>query len=358
MPRSLSMAVAAALAVALVAAAVAPAGAEPASGDGYCDYVEGVASAESALLFAPELFASYGYLDQPAEVDVPDSRGDDLRITAGVRYRLSGIYQGLLTRGRASADCRRHRALGQVQGETIHRALAARARVLDEALGEAQKMLDEAAADLEQRRASAQDVTATRLRVDELRALAAATRRELAALPAPAAGPPLATALTAYHAADAEVERHEGRLRRAQAFDLTVRFGYDRFLENDEDDSPYFALVSVGVNLGWLLQGSGNQRAAAGRRRMVRDGGGAGRFDATVVGLRSALERDRQRQQETGVLVADLERQLAQLRGIGGDSGRRYRQTVWFEWVKLRAEHAYLTARVDSLEGVLGGEAP
>ena len=40
--------------------------------DGYCDLVEGVASSESVLLFAPELFATYGYLDQGPVVTIPE----------------------------------------------------------------------------------------------------------------------------------------------------------------------------------------------------------------------------------------------------------------------------------------------
>src|SRR5690349_14161421 len=76
--------------------------------DAYCDHVQGVADAQSALLFSPELFTSFGYVDQPETVMVPDSTANDLRITAGLRWKLSGIYEGILTRKRAKADCRRH----------------------------------------------------------------------------------------------------------------------------------------------------------------------------------------------------------------------------------------------------------
>ena len=37
--------------------------------------------------------------------------------------------------------------------------------------------------------------------------------------------------------------------------------------------SPYFAVVSVGVNLGVLFQGTANKRAAAGRKQLVADRG-------------------------------------------------------------------------------------
>jgi hypothetical protein len=324
--------------------------------DGYCDQVEGVASAQSALLLSPELFGSFGYDDQSVVVDAPDSSRNDLRLTAGVRYRLSGVYQGFLTRSRAKADCRRHVALGQVQGGATYAALAARGKVLDDAMADAERALAVANEDLVQRRSTAQDVNATRLRVNELRELAAATRRALEAQPAPAAaGQTMSGALEAFYRADAEVEAREGKLRRAQGWDLQVRFGYDKFLEG-QDESPYFAVVSAGFNLGWLLQGSGNDRAAAGRRRRVREAGG-GLEDATLERMRSLLAIDEKREQETGILLADLEQQLEQMKNIGGVDSRRYRQTVWFDLVKVKAEHAYYAAHVASLRQVLGTTA-
>lgn len=327
-----------------------PGAAAAATGDdGFCDQVEGVAAAQSALLMAPELFGSFGYTEQSLAADAVDSTGSDLRLTAGVRYRFNGLYEGMLTRQRASAECRRHRALGKIQGVSNQRALAARARVLDGAMAEADAALATARADFDARRSTAQDVLSTQLRVDELRALRAEARRQLAAAP-PSVDGPLVRALDDFHEADAEVERRDGQIRRMKAWDLQVRAGYDRFLEND-DESPYFAVVQVGLNLGWFLQGSGNQRAAAGRKRQLET---AGIADATADRMRATLASERQRQEQVGVLVADLQRQLDELKSISGDASRRFRQTVWFEWVKLKAEHEYLSAHVASLREVLG----
>jgi len=348
------------LIVALPAAAAAQPGAAPGApdpgagaDDGYCDHVQGVAAAESATLLAPDVFGSFGYVDQAAIVTAPDSTSNDLRLTLGISYDASKVYQGVLTRSRAKADCRRHQALARVQGATTHQALEAKAAVLDGALAEAARILAEADDDLASRRATAQDVTATRLRVDQLRAMAAETRRALASLPPPPPGS-LTGALAAYQGADAEVESIQARLRRARAFDLGVRFGYDKFLDGD-DESPYFALVAFRVNLGVVLQGSGNARAAAGRRRMAQ--GAAGELDATMTRMREILSIQQEREAQTAIIVADLDKQLDALRGVGGESGRRLRNTVWFEWVKAKAEHAYLASHVASLRQVLDEEA-
>ena len=63
--------------------------------DAYCDHVEGVAAAQSAILFGPELFGSFGYVDQLSAVDVPSTTSDDLRITAGVKLSLGGVYEAI-----------------------------------------------------------------------------------------------------------------------------------------------------------------------------------------------------------------------------------------------------------------------
>src|ERR1700755_411819 len=97
------------------------------AGDGFCDYVQGKAAAESATLFAPTVFGQFGLIEQAAGAANPDLKSGGLRLITGVRVSLDGIYKGLATRDRAHADCRRHRALEQVRGETAYQALDARA---------------------------------------------------------------------------------------------------------------------------------------------------------------------------------------------------------------------------------------
>jgi hypothetical protein len=315
--------------------------------DAYCDHVKAVAAAEAATLIAPEVFTSFGYVEQPAAAAIPSTTSDDLRFTLGVKYSLGNFFEGVVTRQRANADCRRRRALANVQTVPQRRALAARVKVLDAAMDEATKLLDEADDDMRARRATAQEVMATRLRVEQLRALTAATHKELDTLPA--SDESLAGALGAYYEADHDLESADGRLRTAQAWDLSVRVGYDKFLDGD-DQSPYFAVVQASFNLGWILQQPANRRAATARKRMVRDEANAA---ATPV-VRALYESEVQRAKEAGVLAAELERQLEALRRIGGDDSRRFRQTVWFEWVEAAAEHAYLEAHAASLGEVLG----
>ncbi|HUS63834.1 MAG TPA: hypothetical protein VMZ28_04785 [Kofleriaceae bacterium] len=347
----------------LASTSVTSARADEGGGDAYCDWVEGVAASESALMFGPTLFGSLGSVDQGVIVTVPDASGRDTRLTAGVNVRLTGILEGIATRSQARANCERHLALTRFEGATVHAALTAKAAVLDEALEEADKLVREAAEDLRERRATAQDVTATRIRVQALRASASATHAELAALPAAkpskGEGDGGVAALRDYFQADEDMGRQEARLRRLQAVDLSVRFGYDAFTGPlDDDESPYFGVIAASFNLGMLFQGSAEQRAAEGRRRFVRAERG-GNTEPTLRHLRVQASEARQREAETAVLVKDLEKQLASLDEVGGETGRRYRDLIWFELVNARAEHAYLRAQADGLAGLVreqGGE--
>jgi hypothetical protein len=322
--------------------------------DGYCDYVMGAANAQAAVQLSPELIGQFGLIEQAPDAVNPDAATKGTRIIAGVRYRLSGIYQGVATRDRAAADCKRHKAFEQVRGETASRAIAARLEVLDTALVEAEKILRTDEENFAARRTTAQEATATRVRVEELRELAAEDHRQLSTLPPPSEQP-LAGALDAYRRADADMESAEAKLRRAQAIDLSVRFGIDQFTDRSTP-SPYFAVVQVGLNLGILFQGSQNARAAAGRKKLVQSGRGLG-VEGTVDRLRATLEIETKRAKETSALVTELERQLEALGRIGGEDSRRYKQTVWFEWVKAKAQHAYLETHVQTIEEVLGADA-
>jgi hypothetical protein len=344
--------------LAVLAAAVASpelAAGDPVSGDGYCDYVEGVAAAQSALKFAPQVFSEFGYIEQSIASTNPDLQGNGLRLVAGLKYQLTGLYEGPVIQDHAKADCRRHQALEQVRGETLYRALDARRKVLDAALVEADRLLATVTADLEARRTTAQEATATRLRVEELRQLSTDAHNQISALPRPTAGSDLSGALTAFQNADDQVEGYEAKQRRIQAFDISLRAGLDEFLDRSTNTSPYFAVITVGINLGALLQGSANDRAAAGRRRLLRAGHDPLAVDATVERLKAVIGAEAIRLEQTATLEADLKRQLDALAKVGGDESKRYRQTVWFDWIKVSAEHAYLDAHLAALRQVLGG---
>lgn len=322
--------------------------------DGYCDYVEGAAAADAATLFMPQLFAQFGYVEQPSSEFTPSADSTNLRVLGGIRYSVTDIYAGLATKSHARADCERHRALTGLRDTTTARALAARIQVYEDAQAEASRILRDQETAVETRQSTAQDLLATRLRVEELRTLAASARRELAALP-PVDGRPVRTLLSAYRSADADIERSEGRLRSIRAYDVTVRIGADRFLEGANQDTQFFGVLQLGVNVGALWTGAGNRRAANGRRRYARTESQV--LDGTTFEqLRTALDVEQKLVEQSAALVGDLARQLEAVTQVTGEDGKRFHETLWFAWVKASADLAYQRAHIEALREVLAAE--
>jgi predicted HAD superfamily phosphohydrolase YqeG len=72
--------------------------------------------------------------------------------------------------------------------------------------------------------------------------------------------------------------------------------------------------------------------------------------------IRAVLEIDKKRVQQVTGLVVDLDQQLAALAQIPGDDSKRFRQTIWFDSIKAKAELAYLQAHMQALGELLGGK--
>lgn len=328
--------------------------------DGYCDYVEGTASATAATLSAPQLVAQVGYIQQPEFAIAPDPNVEpnDLRAIGSLRYSFTNLWSASATKARAAADCRRHRAqlamqaiATQIRDTTTARAIAARLAIYDGAMAEADKLLAASQADVEARRITMQEAISTRLRVEDLRSQQAQARRELAALPSPDRTG-LEGVLADYRAADADLERAEGKLRTLRGYDFGVRAGADRFINGDNAQTRYFALVEVGFNFGALFTGRGNRRSAAGRARYAQTIGPLA-VTATADQLRAMIDVQQKRAVQVSALVQELDRQLRLLGQGSSVDASKLRETVWFEAVKAKAELAYLQAHVEAMQAVM-----
>jgi hypothetical protein len=255
-------------------------------------------------------------------------------VLAGVQLAVMRIAAGSATRGRAAAECRRHDAADRIARGPTGRALAAQISVLDGALVEGEAMIAKLAVEVDQQLTTRPELIAARLRLDELRALAAEAHRQLGMLPLSEA--PLAGALADQRAAIADLEHHEGRARTLSAFDVSVRAGIDRSLDRP-NETPYFATVAVTVNTGLVFQRGANARAASARDRLARTGEAALAAQATTDTLRAA---------QLAALIAQLEDDGAALARLSGEDARRLRRSLWFDLVQRKADRAFLVARV------------
>jgi hypothetical protein len=221
----------------------------------------------------------------------------------------------------------------------------------------AQQILDQQRAALAAFQATAAEVDATALRVDALRKAVAETSSELASLPE-VSGPSLPDLLEHQVGAELRAEHLDARLRRSAAFEFRLSGGYDR-IYGVEQKLPLHALVSMRFDLGWFFQRGADRRAAAAREASLRGGDPGATLDRVVHALHAQLDAARVRLTETGVLLTDLEARLRDVSAISGTKARGYADLLWFDAIRIRAEHAYFEAHVAELERVLGDpEAP
>ncbi|MFY2564475.1 hypothetical protein ACN469_43200 [Corallococcus terminator] len=336
---------------------------------GYCDWVGGLGDAEAALELAPEVFGSFGAVNTgEAEGGLPLGK-PKLRVTAGLSYDFVGLYRSSKIHRRAAADCRRHQALSMLltavrQGSGLGEdsALEARARVLQDALPRAEALVTALRDDLRDGRATLEELNAMQVRLDNLRSLSTDTtlaRERLAARPAFPPGQRLESLLAELRAADDAMEVAAGSLRRAKAWELSIRGGYDEVFDLDQD-VPLFGQVMLTYDLGHLWQGKANARARDGRRRSTLHEveGVHQQVSELLVELRSRHRMEESRLREVSSLVTDLEGQLREVEALQTREIRRFRDYLLLELARLRAEQAYLTAHVEALTAFLGTTRP
>jgi hypothetical protein len=71
--------------------------------------------------------------------------------------------------------------------------------------------------------------------------------------------------------------------------------------------------------------------------------------DELLAEARATQATEKARLAEVEVLKRDLEQQLSVVQAVESSQVRRYRDFVWFELARVRAEHAYLDAHVKEL---------
>jgi len=338
----------------------------PDEGEAYCRFAQAVAESEAALLRAPEVFGSVGHFSTVGSGPEPAAGVQTTRILAGLRYDVADLVRGNLVVRRARAECERYRAMVRLEtalregGEAaLAPALAAKIGVLRNLLPSLLQRMDALRADVMNANATADDLQAFRLRVDALRD--AIVQAELALVhwqgeqkESPA--PNLPSLLEEYWKADREVEEAEGALRRARAFGLELRGGYEELL-TVEQGVPLFGIVTLSYNLGHLWQGSSNRRAREARQdwRRLRGGPpGSHRIAEALEQLEATRTHQRKRLEEVSVLARDIQQQLREVEQIETRKVNRFRDLLMLEAARLEAERVFLERYVEELDRFLG----
>jgi len=333
--------------------------------DAYCTFAGSVATSQSALLYSPQLYVAVGYINGDDGVTgAVTAASSRTRLTVGLRYSMSELYQGAMNSARAKSDCARYRVTSQLNAflESTRElesqaALAAKIGALEADLPHAAEIMAAARLAARDGRSTVEQLNATQLRVDALEA-SLAEARQARAVAAQRPAPPTTSIAFLQRSRDAEeraFEGYEGRLRRTQAWDVVLRGGYDR-LFGVRDQVPLFGIALVSFNPGWFAQHRADHRAQAARTRWSHlDPAGTDQRVLAVLRQFAVIEQaERGRFVQASALLADLEARWHAVAGLEGPHVQVFRDYLWFDLVRLRAEAAYLKAHLAELERYRG----
>jgi len=333
----------------------------------YCDYFLGATTSSTSQQLYPRVFVSGGLLTGAESFDVTGSSGSGSgtlwRLQAGFSYGLADLTEGLALRDRARAECALYRQQSDLfaflarydEPDSVPGALA-KIEVLQAALPIAERILNEMRALQLRQQATVEEVNATSLRVNALRSELGSSRARVAASARKHRVPlrPVVEMMQSYRAAAEQVALKESRVRLSRRYDLFLRAGYDR-LFGVRDGIPLATTLTFTFSPGSLAQPRAEEQAQRGRSGWNAAGveGIHDRVAILLSRLRAAMEVQSQRASETSVLLADLEARYKAVEGVQGDSVRAYRDYLWFDLIRLRAEDAYLRAQVSELGALL-----
>jgi len=339
----------------------------PTAAADYCKYVSGVATSQAALLESPILFGSLGSASAeilPSPLSSTTSVANRLRFFGGASYSLGNMQRGRALKHAAQADCEQYEitagleAFLQENWEALTSdALDARAQVLREALAHAKEILGRSERLVETHVATSQEYHGMQLRNDELLQILEQTDSDMgkAAKSEALAMFPLNEMLKKQQDLLTRQEIEQGKSREAGTWDVSGSAGLQRIL-NANQSSPYFGSITVSVNLGRLWQAAAERRATDGFHRWIQE-------DPTGPSVRTYMLLDHfhaiqtaeaKRLRETEILMGDLEQRLESVRGAGNEKVQSYEDYVWFDYVKIKAEHAYLVAHLKDLATMAG----
>lgn len=338
----------------------------PAAAD-YCKYATAVAASQADILNSPVLFASFGSASAeilPSNLSTNTIVSNRTRFYGGASYSLGNVERGLALKHAAKADCEQYEvtagleAFLQENWEAVTSdALEARAQVLRDALVQSKGILARSQKLVEAHVTTSQEYHATQLRNDELLQILEQTSDDMgkAAKSESLTMLPLNEMLKKQQDLLTRQEIEQGRSREAGTWDISATAGAQRIF-NEGESSPYFASVTISLNPGRLWQSGAERRATEGFHRWIQEDptGPSVRTHMLLDHFHAIQAAEMKRLRETEILMGDLEQRLESVRAIENEKVQSYEDYVWFDYIKVKAEHAYLVAHLKDLAAVAG----
>lgn len=248
----------------------------------YCEKVRARADSDAALLYGPKLRAEALKLPsaiQPNGRVDPVGAGTTYQFRAGLSVSAIDVYKAARLADVADADCAHHAAATAAQeilafGVEVGRLPALRSEVayLDAHRPEWEKIAAKTDELLEAKTLTLLNVTDIRARTLGLvrrRAQVAGELGRFEALGVDRVEPALTRLMNDVDASAMRYEREGSRVRKLDAWDLTLTGGYVPPIL-DAPKSDFFGLVQVSYNLGGPWQSAAERRYLAAREEELR----------------------------------------------------------------------------------------
>ena len=343
---------------------------QPAAAD-YCQYVSSVATSQAATYLSPIVFGSAGSTSAeilPSPLSTTTSVANRTRFFGGASFSLGNVQRGLALKGIARANCEQYKVTAGLEafleenGDAItSNALEARADVLRDALLHSKEILSRSERLLNAHVATTQEFHGMQLRRDELLQILEQTDSDMgkAVRSESLAMFPLNELLKKQQDLLTRQEIEEGKSRQAGTWDVSGTAGFQRILHAPQS-SPFFGSITLSLNLGRLWQNGAERRATDSFHRWTQEDptGASVRTDMLLQHFHAIETAEAERLRETDILLEDLEQRLQSVRGVGDERAQSYEDYVWFDYIKIKAEHAYLVAHLQDLSVVAGRPLP
>jgi hypothetical protein len=349
---------------------------------GYCAMLKNEVASETSLHMSPTLFVSAGIVNfeqGPAALSLVPTR----RVIAGIKFGPLHLVRAILHRRVAAAECDRMEAANALDAfvrryrtGASRQGLEAKLAVLRDSRGEAEQIVKRTQLAVERGLASVDELTAVTVRLDILRSLTDDVAVDLEAEPPAVQLPTVHDMLEALEHAEERVFDRESGLRIASAFDIEIHAGYDKFFRPhhgaeaavapggemmpaaEPHELPLFGFVSVKLNPGVLAMPSYESRARHGHHAYIKEQelGTYQRATQALARLKAQAARAQRREGELRALLADLERRHHDAGVFANDRIRRYRDQLWFDMLRVRADLAYVCSQRLELARLVGAE--
>ena len=325
----------------------------------YCDYLSLRASADGALLLWPQLFLTAGMLN-----DVSPESGIDAqlhpRLLVGVTYSAAAALRGTLLHAQAAHACAHygdlallHRFTQSNQAGTSKDGLRAKLQVLEQALIQAHHDAEVVHAAIVQAQATLDDDQLAQRRLDALYAAIHATRQALQTAPESFVATDIAKVLARLPDLAAQLEADASSVRRTQAWDISVRGGYDRVF-GVQNRVPVFGSITFQASLGAIVQSDAEDAAVAAQAQWQRLRGDSptAQAEQLLQQLRHTSQTDAERLSQLKTLRQQYAYRIATLKQVPGAESVRTARSVWYDLLWLDAEAAYLEAHLLEMSGL------